>query len=31
MLIFHVDVKQRLVLKMTNFNDSESNLSFEKQ
>ncbi len=31
MLMFHVDVKQRLVLKTTRFNDSESTLSFERQ
>ncbi len=29
MLMFHIDVKQGLVLKMTSFNDSESTLSFE--
>ncbi len=29
MLMFHIDVKQGLVLKITSFNDSESTLSFE--
>ncbi len=31
MLMFHVDVKQGFVLKMTRFNDSESTLSFERR
>ncbi len=31
MLMFHIDVKQGLVLKTTRFNDSESTLSFERR